>query len=232
MEKIKNIFRRTFKTKKGIYTFDSRNGRAKLLKKIFKKYISGSIIDVGCSGGALKKYLSIDTKYVGVDIEGNADYIIDLEKERLDKFEDKYFDVVICTDVLEHLDNLHEIMDDLCRISKKYVIISLPNAWSNFKFSLIKGITDEKAHKFYGLPIEKPLDRHKWFFNYEQASNFLKKRGELNDFKVKYEFPVQFVQNSIRTYILNLFYKIYYKNKFGYKNLFYGSIWALFERVK
>lgn len=37
------------------------------------------------------------------------------------------FDLVICTEVLEHLTNPEDALDELKRVSKKYLLISVPN---------------------------------------------------------------------------------------------------------
>jgi len=106
---------------------------------------------------------------------------------------------------LEHLDNLHEVFDDLCRVSNKYIIISLPNNWINFKFALIR---NEGFFKYYGLPIDPPKDRHKWFFNYIQAYNFIKERGLRNNFEIIYLLPLPNFHMNFYRYLINFFLKI------------------------
>ena len=150
-----------------------------------------------------------------------------MDKEGLNRFDDRSFHTVVCTEVLEHLDNFHEIFDEICRIAKNNIIISLPNSWARFKFSLISG---KSGHKFYGLPVEKPLDRHKWFFNYEQALNFLKVRGKRNNFNIKSKFSIPYISNSLKLQLFNFFFKIYYRNQLKFDNLFYSSLWVLLER--
>ena len=81
-------------------------------------------------------------------------------------------------DVLEHLDNIHEIFDELCRVSSKYIIISLPNPYNDFMNFIFKGTKYNKNLKFYGLEPEKEVDRHKWFFSSTEANNFINKRSE------------------------------------------------------
>ena len=195
----------------------------------FKNYLKESILDVGCDEGYLREYISIDVRYIGIDIRGNPDFVINLEIDKLNKFDDKSFRTVICLDVLEHLNNLHDVFDDICRVSKKYVIISLPNSWSLFKYSLISGKT---GYKRWGLPLNNPMDRHKWFFNYEEALNFIKERGKINNFFIKFHFPVPYYFNSISHQLFHLFFKIYYRNQYKYNNLFYHTVWALLEREK
>lgn len=229
MNLVKNALRKLIIGKGNDQPFINREERYKFISKVFEKYLKKSILDVGCSEGYLKEYIAEDVKYICVDIEGNPDFIIDLEKEKLSKFDDKSFFVSICTEVLEHLGNLHEIFDELTRVSEKYIIISLPNSWSFFKFSLIRGELKEGL-RYYGLPKEKPLDRHKWFFNYDEALDFVRYRAAKNNFKIKFHFPTPLHYNGIINTILDIFFKIYYRRNFGYNNLYYRNLWVLLER--
>ena len=38
--------------------------------------------------------------------------------------------------------------------------------------------------KFYGLPLEKPDDRHKWFFSFSEAFDFVNYNGNRNGFEM------------------------------------------------
>lgn len=222
------IIGKLLKEKSKNQPYNSREQRAEFLVKRFNRYIINSVLDVGCSNKYLQKYISNEIKYIGVDISGTPDFKVDLEKDKLSMFKDKNFHVTISIDVLEHLDNIHEIFDELCRVSQKYVIISLPNVIAQFKVSMITGKNDSK---FYGLPVDKPLDRHKWFFNYEQALNFIKNRAIKNNFKLKEFFTIPLIPNCLKHQILFFFYKLYYRNRIGFCNLFCNSIWALLERI-
>lgn len=42
-------------------------------------------------------------------------------------YEDSSFDLVVCTEVLEHLDQPAKVLNEVLRTSKKYVLISVPN---------------------------------------------------------------------------------------------------------
>lgn len=200
-----------------IYT--NREEKAKYTALKYGNFLKGSVLDVGCWNKDLKKYLDEDVKYVGVDIAGKPDVFINLEKQKI-PFPDNNFDCVVCADVLEHLDNIHEVFDELIRVSKKYVIISLPNCYSASLKKIIKG---ESGLKFYGLPIEKPEDRHKWFFNYQEAEEFVIKRTERNNAKIIEIFTLQ--RKSFRNFIL----KILLGKK--YKNIIYPYLWALIEKL-
>jgi len=150
--------------------FKDREGRAAFIAKIFKNELAQahSVLDVGCDYNTLKKI--IGPKVIGVDLYGNPDFKIDFEKEKLSRFGDREFDLVVCTEVLEHLENFHAMIDELARVSDKYILISLPNCMDFFTRCSI--FFQGKAGKFYGLPFEKPEDRHRWFFNHLDLEQF------------------------------------------------------------
>jgi len=102
-------------------------------------------VDFGCQRGLLMTYLcSKYKKVIGVDINkevlDDADKILkneNLNNYRLieiDKnskklpFKDKSVDIIACTDVLEHVHNLDEVLKEFSRILKKtgYLVLSVP----------------------------------------------------------------------------------------------------------
>lgn len=42
-------------------------------------------------------------------------------------YKDNSFDLVVCTEVLEHLDAPPKVLNEILRTSRKYVLISVPN---------------------------------------------------------------------------------------------------------
>lgn len=162
-------------------------------RHIFDKYgsiLKGSVLDVGCSREkSLRRALPCTARYVGVDIVPEADVIVDLEKIDRLPFKDACFDTVICTEVLEHIENLHRILYEIVRVSKRYIIISLPNSWRSLWKALVrnrpyKGTvenSEKRWMKYSGLPRRKPEDRHKWFFSFSEAEIFFREfAGENN----------------------------------------------------
>ena len=227
MESFKKALKMFMLEQKTKYPYYDRESRYQFVAEVFHEYLKISVLDVGSSKNYLKQYLNNDINYVSVDIVGEPNFRIDLEKEKLSQFENNSFNTVVCSEVLEHLDNLHDVFDDICRVSNNYVLISLPNNWLNFKYMLIK---NKGTPKFYGLPLEKPIDRHKWFFNYDQALNFIIKRGEKNNFTFKYHIPIPTIHFGLKQHILNLFFKFYYKNQFGVNNTNFSSVWVLLKK--
>jgi 2-polyprenyl-3-methyl-5-hydroxy-6-metoxy-1,4-benzoquinol methylase len=199
-------------------SYTNREQKAKYTVLKYRDFLEGKVLDVGCSGRYLKKYLSDDIEYIGIDITGNPDIFVDLEKQKI-PFPDNVFDCVVCTDVLEHLDNIHEVFDELLRVSNRYIIISLPNCYSS---SIKKILTGRKGLKFYGLPIEKTKDRHKWFFTYEEIEEFILKRAVKNGAKVIEMYPTNV--KPLRSFI----FRILLGKR--YKNLAYPCLWALIQK--
>lgn len=149
--------------------FYRREGRTRYIFDKFQKYFGKKILDVGCDKAVLKTLIK-DIDYTGIDIGGTPDISIDLEKVDSLPFDENSFDCVICADVLEHVDNLHLIFSELLRVSKNHVIIAWPNNWVNARVPIERG---HGAFKHYGLPVEKPQDRHKWFFSFTEAKDFV-----------------------------------------------------------
>jgi 2-polyprenyl-3-methyl-5-hydroxy-6-metoxy-1,4-benzoquinol methylase len=108
--------------------------------------------------------------------------VVNLDQEDL-PFPDRHFDTVVCTDVLEHLERCHGVFDELCRVARGHVIVSLPNPLRVLLASLLEG-TGGRI-KYYGLPGEAPADRHRWFFGREEAVEFVTTRARHNGFEVE-----------------------------------------------
>lgn len=97
-----------------------------------------SVLDVGVGPGAMLNFLTMCKKYesvVGIDIRKYSRFIeiqegLDfrlMNVKRLN-FEDGSFDVVICMEVLEHLelDDFERAVKELRRVTKKKLIVSVP----------------------------------------------------------------------------------------------------------
>ena len=155
----------------------TRQERARWVAEKYAPFLYDSVLDVGCWMGHLRTYLQAGVKYVGVDIDGAPDVLLNLDQGTL-PFRDRAFETVVCTEVLEHLDKPHAVFDEMLRVAKTWVIISLPNVYSLLKWQVATGSLT--SPKFYGLPVEPPMDRHRWFFNYTQAAEFVEGRARLN----------------------------------------------------
>lgn len=166
--------------------FSNREERAQFIARFFKSELaaSASVLDVGCDINSLKK--TVGSKVTGVDLYGDPDFRVDFEKEKLSRFKDGEFDLVVCTEVLEHLDNLYEMIDEIHRVSNKYIIISLPNCLD--LFTRLNVLFFGKVGKFYGLPFQKPEDRHRWFFSHRDLDAFFRNYAQKNNLAITKKF--------------------------------------------
>ena len=146
----------------------------------------GRVLDVGCRSCKLKSVLmqhNSEIHYIGLDLYPPADVIANLEKGL--PFRDKSFNVVVALDVLEHTDDIYTSFDELCRVARQFVVITLPNAYElriRTRFLLGHPVSGK-----YGLPTEPPADRHRWLFSFRDARNFAHYRVQQCGFLVKEE---------------------------------------------
>jgi 2-polyprenyl-3-methyl-5-hydroxy-6-metoxy-1,4-benzoquinol methylase len=97
------------------------------------------VLDAGCGEGFILSELkknNIGNHREGIEYSQEA---IDIGKEIFPSlvfrqgdiyglpYRDNSFDIVICTEVLEHLENPGEALDEIVRVSKRYCLFSVPN---------------------------------------------------------------------------------------------------------
>ena len=100
---------------------------------------SKTILDVGCGEGftlAKIQERGIGTTYEGIEYDATA---LDLGKKMHPQmilkqgdiyhlpYADNSFDMVLCTEVLEHLEYPEKAIKELQRVTRKYCVISVPN---------------------------------------------------------------------------------------------------------
>lgn len=162
--------------------YTCRADKAIYIAEKYAPVLKGSVLDVGCDQAPLRALVAQPQRYVGVDVLDSADVVVDLDREDL-PFRDREFDTVVCTDVLEHLERCHAVFDELCRVASGHIIVSLPNPLRNLLMGLHEGSGGRE--KFYGLPVDPPADRHRWFFGHDEAAEFLTERGRRRGFIVE-----------------------------------------------
>jgi ubiquinone/menaquinone biosynthesis C-methylase UbiE len=179
--------------KKVDWFYSSREERSRWVSERFAEQFNSSknVLDVGCGiDKHLKKFVPATAKYVGMDHVGNPEIDFDFDKVDVLPFKDKEFDLVVCTDVLEHLETIHAIYAELMRVSGKHVVITLPVP---ARISILKKILFRERLKRYGLPVDRPSDRHRWFYTYDEVEKFIKVNAEKNGFSVaSFEADVEY----------------------------------------
>jgi len=211
------------RSKKMMWGYTTRQERARWVAEKYAVFLGDSVLDVGCWMGHLRTYLRDDVRYVGVDIDGAPDLRMDLDKGIL-PFQDNVFETVVCTEVLEHLDRPHAVFDEMLRVASKWLIISLPNTFAVLKWRLLTG--SSPPLKFLGLPVESPRDRHKWFFNYTQAVQFVEGRARFNSAEVQEVEPWLDSARSVKGWVKRLLAPGAERRR----NLFTFALWAVVRK--
>jgi hypothetical protein len=155
-----------------------------------------TILNVGSGGERfLKKSMPSHVEVFEVDMQGDCDLKIDLDSVDRFSFENDRFDACCAFDVLEHLENFHKINEELYRMSKSEVLISLPNSAVEIPQVILNSnrYTNSKENgvysKYYGLPSVKPYDRHRWFLYFEDIIRFYMEFSKDKGCRVEFIVP-------------------------------------------
>ena len=142
--------------------------RLKTILKILHKLPSGNILDIGCMDDYLLKNIPKRFDYIGYDenpLCSNPKIIRD-KVENIP--ENKKFDIVMATEVLEHLSDPVDMIRKMKKLSKRFILISVPN--EPF-FSLARLFFPAKEHLWTIYPwalekhLGKPIFKTKTCFN-------------------------------------------------------------------
>lgn len=213
------------------FMYTSRKDKPEYVWRKYGAILKGRILDVGADNCNLRNFLPAGTEYIGIGLGDSVDVEIDLEKQRV-PYEENSFDVVLCLDVLEHLNNLHEMFDQLCKLTRKYLIISLPNPWAAFTSMLRSGYYKhtELPMKFYNLPVDPSVDRHKWFYGVHEAEGFLKGRGRKNGMQIL-QLDREDPDLTLRRRLYIAIVKLLVHKDVDVDSLWHGTIWAVLKKV-
>ena len=151
-----------------------------LVKKVILKNsdsinLPRRLLDVGCRGCELKPYVEELADYEGVDLyqnsEGSVNHVLDVSKGL--PFSDMSYDDVVALDLVEHIDDLEGALGELLRISKKSLLVMLPNiGHSLFRLNFLRtGRISEKYDLVYG----QGKDRHRWITTLSQSDKYMQR---------------------------------------------------------
>jgi 2-polyprenyl-3-methyl-5-hydroxy-6-metoxy-1,4-benzoquinol methylase len=148
--------------------------------KMVKPLRANSILDVGCGEGFTLKKLEekkIGKMNEGIDYSSDAIKIgkkiypeLNLKKGDVYKldYKDNSFDLSICTEVLEHLENPTKAVEEIRRVTSKYIVFSVPNE----PFFILANLLRGKYIKSFG---NHPEHINHWTI--KGFESFLKKQG-------------------------------------------------------
>jgi ubiquinone/menaquinone biosynthesis C-methylase UbiE len=136
------------------------------LNTVWRHIDSGSktMLDVGCGKGEPAKFINRKGRYFAVGLDAFEPYLRQCRKDRIHNayvqgdvrhlpFADKSFDVVICLEVLEHLEREdgEKLLKELERVAKRQVILSTPVG--KYKQDVFDG-NPHQEHKHIWNPAE------------------------------------------------------------------------------
>lgn len=169
-------------------------------QKLNKK--AKTILDVGCGNGSLMVFLNKDKRFAVTGIDAYQPYLKKAEKTgvyqklvlgdiRKLSFRQNSFDIVFCSQVIEHLKKKEgeRLIDDLEKIAKKQMIISTTVGF--FPFEPF-GENDEnplQTHKSGWQPEEFEKRGYKI---YGQGAGFVYGSKRMTKFLPKFFYPLAF----------------------------------------
>lgn len=164
------------------------------------------ILNIG-GGGArhLQGNLSgSNIKVYEIDMQGDCDLKVNIDELLKLPFKDNSFDAVCAFDVLEHLENFHLLNDEMFRVAKDYVFISLPNSATEILINCLRNRPQTEPDyevgtfsKYYGLPLNPPLDRHRWWIYFQDIIRFYYYFSLKNDASLEFWTPKMSLKKRI-----------------------------------
>lgn len=120
---------------------------------ILKKYMpidkETTLLDVGCGNGFFTYYWDQLCTVTGVDYSEKMLAINPVKNVRqMDanhlQFPDNSFDIVFCHALLHHVDDINSVIQEMKRVSKKYVVILEPNRNNPLMFLFSALVKEER----------------------------------------------------------------------------------------
>lgn len=165
--------------------------------RIIKKLNVNKVLDAGCGEGFFLERLRKNN--IGKSLEG-----IEFLKRAIEigrkihpeitikqgsiyslPYKNNAFDIVLCTEVLEHLENPEKAYREILRVSKKYCLISVPHE----PFFMLADLVRFKNVSRWG---NDPDHRNHW--NYLSFKKFLKKEKiKIVEYKAPFPLPLLIV---------------------------------------
>jgi len=193
---------------------------------------TGILLDFGCGTKPYQKYFTNVSRYIGIDLkiegwEHRQDTVDFFYDGKTIPFEDNYFDTMLCTEVLEHVFNIEELLSEFQRVLKPNgtALITTPFMWEEH----------EMPHDFgrYTTPALIYLYEK---YGFEIVSHH--KTG--NNIKVIAQFSINYVKsllpaNKILKQILLVPFIIYFNfvgSIFGFllpgdKSVYFNNVFVL-----
>ena len=148
--------------------------RLQKILRILEKHSGGTLLDVGCGSGEITIFIKETINFsgvYGVDIseeavslaceKGIRAFKADLSISQL-PFENDFFDIIICGEVIEHLFDTDFFLEEVYRVLKPkgVAVVTTPNlgAWYN-RWALIFGFQPSISVSLQNPQVGKPFEK-------------------------------------------------------------------------
>lgn len=162
-------------------------------------------LDIGSDDNIFKDKIRIIT----LDVE-NADIIQDLNLNQYIRLKSKSVDIVILSQILEHLVNVEKIIQEAKRITRKYILIGLPNEVTfdnRIRYFFLGKGPYHNGYMPYG---------HKHFFTIDTQEEFIRKFfGE--EYELYRYFGVsggRYIPDFMKRMLINMFPTLFSKESY------------------
>ena len=195
--------------------------RTEYVAKKLGKLNGDKILDIGCREMILREYLQGNFNYLGLDYisskSSDPNFINHNLEEGLPS-NLNYIDTIVALDVLEHIEKIHDVYKDFFNITKKTVVVALPNmAYYKFRINfLIRGVLSGK----YIFSEKKILDRHRWIPNYQSIDNFIYNNTPSN-WTIKVHNYIAERKRNYLFYYAEKFLSKFFPSLFVYEKIFF-----------
>lgn len=177
------------------------------------------VLDIGCRDKIFERTLEGNFKYIGIDYDPSkkeTDFINHNLENGLPQNLGS-IDIINAMDVLEHVENIHNLFSEFFETADSKIAVALPNM-SYYKFRLSFLFTGEISGK-YIFHAHKIADRHRWITTYYNNINFIKNNTPSNWKINHFNFVAQRKRNFIFFHIEKFLSKFFPK-LFIYENIF------------
>lgn len=176
-----------------------------------------TMLDVGCGKGRPLKFINRKDNYFAVGFDAFKPYLSECQKDKIHgafvrgdvrflPFADRSFDIVICLEVLEHLERTdgQKLLQELERVAVKQVILSTPVG--KYQQGVFDG-NPYQGHKYIWSPAEMKEK------GYKVKGAGLRNLGGKAGVESRHSLPVQLLVNIL--WIVTGLFTYYFPNMAG-----------------